>query len=301
MASKTPVDESVQTPSTLSPIIKALSASPITWRHIQHLSPSTHRIPASGSGQLQAIRTALLERASSRHAELLYYDGSETSDTGLRECGHGFYSAFHDAWATHGNVVLAPDDVWQAVQLQFARYVDANAEALRGRFVEHDGKMELRVKLGTSVTKDWPLFMRRTVAAIQSKLKTNVADDLMPTFSTSTPLTRSLQRLAVMDCMQRYFSYTGVLSCGIENVGFLGTLDDWQLLRRYVAGLSRFHVKNSRYFNSLEQWVKDVLVIVDQFIASYEGNMDVEWWDGWWRSRQVDSAQGRRATSADGS
>ena len=214
-------------------------------------------------------------------SDVLYYRHSEAKEgEQLQECGHGFYSAFETAWATHGSVVVSPDDVWLAVQLQFCKYMDANAEQLRSVFVDHEGKVELHISMES--TGLWELFMRRTMSAIQDKCKANVKADFLPDFSSSTELSSALQRLAVMDCMQHYFTYRYGVLCGIERVGFTGTLNDWQKLRSYVLGLARFHLpNNSKYFTSLQQWVDAVVVIIDHFIIAYEGKQkpSLDFWN----------------------
>jgi hypothetical protein len=170
-------------------------------------------------------------------------------------------------------------DAWLAVQLQFCKYMEANAEELRSLFVDHAGTVELNVAMER--TGDWELFMQRTMSAIQGKCKANVQADFLPAFSSSTELSRALQRLAVMDCMQRYFTYRYSTRCGLERVGFLGTLEDWQRLRSYVAGLARFHLDSSKYFFSLKEWVDATVQIVDQFIVTYKAEVAprLEFWD----------------------
>lgn len=230
---------------------------------------------------------------------VLLYQGSETESlTDIKQLfpvGNGFFSAISEAWATHGNVVLSPDDVWIAIQLQFCRYVDANAEALRHLFVEHQGRKELKIKMDncrTATSKyDWVLLLDRMMGRIQSKVKNNVADDFLPQFSTSTPLQTSLKHLAVMDSMQHYLTYKMVCSCGIEKVGLQGTIDDWYMLRKQVDGLKKFHLnRKCRYF-WLTHWVDDLLVIIDQFIDTFQGKVDIDFWN------KVMSQQGARAGS----
>ena len=272
----------------VSPAPSELSAASITWRTLQKLDDvgkhSMH--PADPEAERRIHDRYLsflngLKGASSRltAAAVLYYRSSEATSAGLHECGHGFYSAFERAWATHGAVLLSPDDVWQAVQLQFCQYMDANSEELRSLFVEHAGKVELNIAMER--TGDWELFMQRTMSAIQSKCKRGVQADFLPAFSSSTELSRALQRLAVMDCMQHYFSYRYSTCCGIERMGFLGSLEDWQRLRSYVAGLARFHLPNSKYFDSLKGWVDATVAIVDQFIVTYRGEAQppVDFWN----------------------
>lgn len=56
-----------------------------------------------------------------------------------------FYNSFVNAYNYHKDVVLAPDDVWTMICLQFSQYVNRYAEQLRSQLVYHRGKMELTV------------------------------------------------------------------------------------------------------------------------------------------------------------
>ena len=266
------------TPAASAVTEPAFASSSITWRVLQKLDDTGKhdKRPANPDAKQRILRryTHFLKSLKDKgyaptDQDVLYYRSSEAAESSLREYGHGFYSAFESAWATHGSVVLSPDDVWLAVQLQFCKYMESNAEQLRNLFVDHAGTVELNVAMET--TGQWETFMQRTMSAIQEKCKANVAADFLPAFSSSTELTNALQRLAVMDCMQQYFTYRYSCCCGIERIGFLGTLTDWQLLRQYVAGLARFHLPASKYFDSLQQWVDAVLAIVDHFIVAYKG------------------------------
>lgn len=61
---------------------------------------------------------------------------------------NGLVSAIVEAYNTHHNLVLRPDDIWQAILTQFSFYVNANAEALRDKFVDFEGKKKLVIKTG---------------------------------------------------------------------------------------------------------------------------------------------------------
>ena len=262
----------------------------IRWCHLQTLgSDGKHNIPKADPDAQQAILRCYftcLKQLQGRNydptdSDVLHYRSSEAKQgERLRECGHGFYSAFHAAWATHGAVVLSPDDVWLAVQLQFCKYMDANATQMRDLFVEHQDTVELNILM--ECVGQWELFMQRLMSAIQEKCKANVAADFLPSFSSSTELSNALQRLAVMDGMQHFVTYRSCRMCGIARVGFLGTLDDWQLLRAYVLGLARFHLPdNSKYFSSLKEWVDIVVEIVDHFLVAYKGEQrpSLDFWN----------------------
>ena len=64
---------------------------------------------------------------------------------------NGLVNALTLAYNQHHNIVLRPEDFWTAVLTQFSSYVNANSEQLRDKFVNFDGKRELKVTAGGSL------------------------------------------------------------------------------------------------------------------------------------------------------
>lgn len=70
-----------------------------------------------------------------------------------------------DAYNRHHDLILRPEDFWQAILTQFSFYVNANAEYLRDRIVDFEGEKTLTVEMGDSnlYTVDHALFANRMV------------------------------------------------------------------------------------------------------------------------------------------
>ena len=51
------------------------------------------------------------------------------------------------AYADHHPLVLSPDMIWITICQGFSKYVNAHAEELHNKFVEHDGKATLKIEL----------------------------------------------------------------------------------------------------------------------------------------------------------
>ena len=77
----------------------------------------------------------------------------------------GLVGMILDAYNKHHDLVLRPEDFWQAILTQFSFYVNANAEQLRDRIVDFEGQKELKVHMGdhTLYTVDHALFANRMV------------------------------------------------------------------------------------------------------------------------------------------
>jgi len=62
----------------------------------------------------------------------------------------------------------------------------------------------------------------------------------------------------------------------------MGTLDDWKLLKEKVEELKMFTVPPPADHSSnasFRAYLEGVLPILDQFIQTYEGNVDNDFWD----------------------
>ena len=77
-----------------------------------------------------------------------------------------------------------------------------------------------------------------------------------------------------MGAMKHYFSYMSNAMCGIPEVTLEGTLEDWQEIRRRINRLAEYKQKD------LQKWWSVLVPIIDQFIASYSGNPDLDFWNG---------------------
>ncbi len=58
-----------------------------------------------------------------------------------------FFDAFYLAYALHGEITISPDDIWMAIVLPFAHYVDENADKLRDKLVTFDNKKKLIINI----------------------------------------------------------------------------------------------------------------------------------------------------------
>jgi len=287
----------------------------INWIKIQTTEPFVIYKQSAGESKEgedvhQKIKSGLVNRAMPQENDMDYRHGSFVTDKKklldlvsyyesstnlvdsekIRSTGNGFYLAFHEAWARHGKVVISPDDVWLAIQLQFNKYIEKNAEELRSILVAHEGKQTLTVDM-TGYGKDWPLFMAKINDEIKKKIKIDIKE-LLPAFSSTTLVQLNMKHLAVMDNMKQYFNYSMRFMCGIESIGFLGTLDDWKLLQTTVLSLRKFHLEKSKYFTSLSDWIDQLLLIIQEFIHTYQNEPNVDFWNKLFQERQTHGSGG---------
>lgn len=174
----------------------------------------------------------------------------------------------------HLPLCLSPDDVWTVIVQGFGMHMEKNAEALRKKFVDFEGKKELTVIRNDGFLLNPKSDWEGCFAEYSEQIKKNIGAknhfNLVPKFSTTGRLEQAVFDTSLMKSMDKYFVYNLCGGCGIPQVKMLGTLDDWQSLRKKLEGLSQYDLK---------EWVDNLLPIIDQFIKTYQGEPDLEFWD----------------------
>ena len=196
-----------------------------------------------------------IESCSSYHGRLITLD---SESRGLEDRSHPLIGALHAAFMSHRPVCLSPDILWLTLTQGLAHHINANAEALRGQVVRHEGKLTIKVRrddlVKGSPENPWPEVFRGFSEAILDHLGPThgliVAD-----FSTTGPVERAASEVVLLDAMQSYFCYELHTMCGIPSITLEGTVEDWRSILRRVQAWEQF---------GLEWWIRPLLPILEQ-------------------------------------
>jgi len=190
---------------------------------------------------------------------------------------NSFYEAFVQAYNHHEDVILSPDDVMMCVAFSFSKYVNDNAEELRKFFVTHEGKKYLQVTSKEELLESqWDEFFQLMIKEIANNTKGEIVSNLQCNFSTTTLIEQCLSTAVIMDSFKKYFSYGRMIPCcGIRNVHFMGNLDDWTKLKTKISSLKQYSGKDQRW----PQYIEGVLEVIDQFIVTFKGTPNKEFWN----------------------
>lgn len=188
---------------------------------------------------------------------------------------HGFLAAAQAAYAGHYPLILSPDHIWLLIAQGFALHVRENAEALRHRFVAHEGKVRLTVLRDDLIVgfagNDWEGVLDDFCSGIADYIGETTQTALMPTFSTTGVVERAAFAVTLMDSFRHYFNYEALHVCGIPTFYLEGTAEDWRRLREHAAGLITEDC-------DLDWWRPHLLATLDQFVAAVEGKPDPVFW-----------------------
>lgn len=196
----------------------------------------------------------------------------------IKSSTHGFLSAVDTAFDRHYPLVLSPDDVWLCLAQGFATHVNLHAEALRGRLVRHEGKVQISVRrddfVRGSPSNDWPgVFSElsdRVCEHVGEKRELIVAD-----FSTTGPVERAASEVVLFDTFQPYIVYSVITLCGIPEITLLGTVADWLSIRNRAERFAEF---------DLSEWTAALLPVLDRIVRSAQGGGDRAFWQSFYKT-----------------
>ena len=111
---------------------------------------------------------------------------------------------------------------------------------------------------------------------IRQCTKENVVDDLRTDFSIGTNFEKIFSVATIMTSFKEYFSYGRLIcGCGIREVRFMGTLDDWNLLLTKTSGLKKYADKEGKW----KKYLDGLIPILNKFIDTYNGKVDLKFWN----------------------
>ena len=189
---------------------------------------------------------------------------------------HCVFNGFVSAFKEHRPITISPDIIWLLIIQGLANHVNNNAEALRSKFVNFDGKKELTVTRGgitpqTATIDDWNNIFSEFVTQISSFTGEEISKTLQPCFTTTTDVSRAVGDLSIMCAMKKYFSYEVMMCiCHFPYIIVEGSTEDWQKINEKLDKIRQFQ---------LDFWVDELKPIIGKIIDTKNGNVDKEFWN----------------------
>lgn len=193
------------------------------------------------------------------------------------EFSHPLIETAHCSFAEHYPLVLTPDSIWLTIAQGFANHVNLNAEALRDRFVKHEGKKEIIVHRNSFIKGDPNNDWEGCFSEFSDHIAEHIGkkrDLVVSNFSTTSVIEKTASEVVLMDAMQSYFEYTMMTMCGIPQVSLTGTVDDWKSIRTRAENLSEF---------DLEWWTGNLILVLDEFVLAAQGKPNIKFWDSFYK------------------
>lgn len=182
---------------------------------------------------------------------------------------NGLVHTLLGAYSSHHAVSIRPDDVWIAILTQFSFFVNANAEDLRDKFVNHKGQNLLVVyAVGTRYSVDFGSMAQQMTGLIAQNVKDpSICEWILPSFTTTTNNDLIVGSVVMMATMKKYFAFKFSLDCGIPEVTLEGTSEDWKLILARITELKKYGVQTTAWFNLLNP-------VISRFVSAFEAPND---------------------------
>lgn len=226
-----------------------------------------------------ALEPATTQFARRCGASLLAISHNESSLLVRADGNHPLVSAVHLAFSQHRPLLLTPDDIWMVIAQGFAYHLNQHAEALRDRFVRHQGRRKIEIEtLDLTESQHWADAIDKWSAGISKHVGPGLLRLLVCDFSTTTATIRTASQVVMMDAFQQYFDYHMLCVCGIPQITLFGTPDDWHMLRQRVDVLAEF---------ALEWWTTRLVPICDALIETAGGRPPLQFWRSIYKPEEI--------------
>lgn len=205
--------------------------------------------------------------------------GSSVSNVITNSFSHPFVEAAHIAYAYHYPLILSPDSVWLCIAQGFANHINVNAEALRKRFVAHEGKKAIIIRRDHFIKGDANNDWQGCFNEFSDKLAEHIGkkrDLIVSNFTTTGPIERAASEIVLMDSMKSYFKYGMRTMCGIPTITLTGEVSDWENIKERVANLTEY---------DLEWWTKPLSETINHLVEAAKGNPDIMFFDSLYKER----------------
>lgn len=255
---------------TLPMMMNAQTVRSITFAVDEDLQPVEDRYKLTFSGQDVAI--SILAEDHLPKEKLVTSSFSDLKNLKAWDKDNLFQCVVY-AYACHKSLALSPDMIWLLISQGFARYVNAHAEELRPKLVDHTGKMDLVVESEEALfseNADWPKLINGFASQIDRYTKGDIAKTVTADFTTTGPVERVASQITLMESVKSYFEYIAMrLSCGIPSITIQGTPNDWEAVLSKTKQLEKYGLSN---------WTRNLEPILQEFIRASEGKPNQQFW-----------------------
>ena len=190
-------------------------------------------------------------------------------------CSNGLLNTIFHAYNEHIPIKFRPDDIWLSILISCGKYICANYNSFKTKIVNHDGIIDLILKLDDDPKDNpnlWLDITNKLLDKIKEHTKSDITEWYLPNFSTTTDKDRFISNFVFMSTLKKSFNYGGCCDCGLPQVTLEGTRDDWINLIEKVKWMYNFND------NIINNWCKLLRPVLDNFVSAYDNIIDPSFW-----------------------
>ena len=187
---------------------------------------------------------------------------------------HPFLTGIITAYKEHRPFTISPDIMWLLISQGFARHISNNSETFRKELVGFKDKKTLNIvsndiQLGNP-NSNWEALFPQFTNQISDYTGNKLTAVLTSDFSTTTPTSRIVSEITVMETVKEYFNYkVVVIGCGLPKITIEGTVEDWQKVLDKTKYISKYN---------LTWWTSELEPVLKEIIETKKGNFKKDFW-----------------------
>jgi len=186
---------------------------------------------------------------------------------------NGLLNTMMIAYNEHTPLTLRPDDLWTTIVIIFMKYIDRNPDKFDFSLSTEQKLIEVNInEIDFDDMNFWLDFTENLRLKMKDNMKTNIADHIIPTFSTTTTKDRIINNIAFMSGFRKLFSYQGTQCCGLSEITLEGTESDWLNLITKTQTLFGYGD------DVLITWSKLLIPVLEEFHNLYMEKVDEDFW-----------------------
>jgi len=201
---------------------------------------------------------------------------SQSSDTLIQHSSHPFIYALSHAFNEHRPIIISPDMIWLMICHGISQHINQNPEQFRNIFVNHSGKIELKVIRNDFIkgnrSNPWQDIFPQFSLKIKNNVKNDIYELIVTNFSTTDSTKKAVFELSLMDTMKNYFSYSFYTMCGIPQITLEGKTSDWEMILNKIRCIDKSY--------ELDWWTKELIPILEEFVNASKGIINKKHWNG---------------------
>lgn len=207
---------------------------------------------------------------------------SSDASAGIVPAENGFSQTIIRAYQQDLHLILRPDDVWLAILVQVSFFLgnEKRAEALRHKFVAHQGRKNVMVDVRPVSLQhvNIGLVVNELVNQVEENLvDPDIATTLLPEFSTTTDDDRATAAIVFLGAMKNYFTYEILTGCGFPSVTLRGERADWVKMQDGLDFLATLG-------DETIEWVACLSKVLEYMVASFDKPNHEDVKDFWMRA-----------------
>ncbi|KAK0761500.1 hypothetical protein N5P37_006452 [Trichoderma harzianum] len=190
--------------------------------------------------------------------------------------GNGFVEGIIRAFNQNLDLVIRPEDVWQAIISQLSLFIHGaeNAELLHNTFYPSKEKVTLDLASHSKLNSNM------VARGFASRIPAEVADPMLHArmlqlFSRTTYHDEAVAAFSTMGTMQKHSEYGAMIGGSFPSVTLQGTPNDWKLLNAQVNKLKKYE--------RCKDWVRLLLPIMRYMRKTFDEPDSQEVKDFWLR------------------